>query len=99
VSFYLRKSIKAGPFRVNLSQSGIGVSTRVPGLRVGTGPRGTYVRMGRHGIYYQQTISRAGQARGRASPGRPGPRPEPSPADDIVVEDVTGATWAEAVGS
>jgi DNA polymerase-3 subunit epsilon len=51
--------------------------------------------MGRHGVYYQQTISRAGQDRSHASPGRPGPRPQPSPADDVVLDDVTGATTFE----
>jgi hypothetical protein len=90
VSFYLRKSVKAGPFRVNLSRSGIGVSTGIPGLRVGTGPRGTYVRMGRHGVYYQQTISRTGRA--RVSSSAPAGRPAGVPADDVVLEDVTGAT-------
>jgi hypothetical protein len=33
MSFYLRQTVKAGSFRVRLSGSGIGVSTRVPGLR------------------------------------------------------------------
>lgn len=51
--------------------------------------------MGRHGVYYQQTISRAGQGRSHASPRRPRPRPQPSPADDVVLEDVTGATTFE----
>jgi Protein of unknown function (DUF4236) len=91
MSFYLRKTIKAGPFRVNLSRSGIGVSAGVPGLQVGSGPRGTYVRMGRHGVYYQQTISRAGRSQ---VPRRPmsASRPRAASADDVVLEDVTGAT-------
>ena len=55
--FYLRKSVRVGPIRFNLSKSGIGVSTGIPGLRVGTGPRGTYVHMGRGGLYYRQTLS------------------------------------------
>ena len=38
-----RKSISAGPFRFNLSDSGIGVSVGVRGFRVGSGPRGNYV--------------------------------------------------------
>jgi hypothetical protein len=36
-SFYLRKSLRAGPFRLNLSRSGIGLSVGVPGFRVGAG--------------------------------------------------------------
>jgi hypothetical protein len=56
VGFYLRKSIRAGPFRFNLSKSGIGMSAGVKGLRVGTGPRGAYVHAGRGGIYYRQSL-------------------------------------------
>jgi len=55
--FYLRKSVRVGPIRFNLSKSGIGVSTGIPGLRIGSGPRGTYVHMGRGGLYYRQTLS------------------------------------------
>ena len=40
-------SISSGPFRLNFSKSGVGVSVGVRGLRVGAGPRGTYVRAGR----------------------------------------------------
>jgi hypothetical protein len=47
--FYLRKSISAGPFRFNLSSSGIGLSVGVKGVRIGTGPRGHYVHAGRGG--------------------------------------------------
>lgn len=57
MGFYLRKSIRVGPVRFNLSKSGIGVSGGVKGFRVGTGPRGTYVHMGRGGIYYRKTLS------------------------------------------
>jgi hypothetical protein len=32
MGFYVRKSLKAGPFRFNLSKSGVGVSAGVPGL-------------------------------------------------------------------
>lgn len=57
MSFYLRKSVKVGPIRFNLSKSGIGVSTGIKGFRVGTGPRGNYVHMGAGGIYYRKTLS------------------------------------------
>lgn len=59
--FYLRKSVKAGPFRFNFSKSGMGVSVGVRGLRIGTGPRGHYVHAGRGGIYYRASIGRAGE--------------------------------------
>jgi len=56
MGFYLRKSVAVGPFRFNLSGSGVGMSVGVRGLRVGSGPHGNYVRMGRGGVYYQQTF-------------------------------------------
>lgn len=59
MGFYLRKSTKIGPFRVNLSKSGVGVSAGVPGFRVSTGPRGAMVHMGRSGIYYQKSLGKS----------------------------------------
>lgn len=56
MGFYLRKSISVGPLRFNLSKSGIGVSAGVKGLRIGVGPRGNYVHMGRGGLYYRATL-------------------------------------------
>ena len=56
MGFYFRKSIRVGPLRFNLSKSGIGVSTGIPGFRVGTGPRGNYVHMGVGGLYYRSTL-------------------------------------------
>jgi Protein of unknown function (DUF4236)/Bacterial SH3 domain len=54
--FYLRKTVRAGPFRFNLSKSGIGVSVGVKGLRIGTGPRGHYVHVGHGGLYYRASL-------------------------------------------
>ncbi len=69
MGFYLRKSVRVGPLRFNLSKSGIGVSTGIPGFRVGTGPRGNYVHMGRGGLYYRKSLSpRTQPAYRRTSP-------------------------------
>lgn len=57
MGIYLRKSVRVGPFRFNLSGSGVGVSVGVPGFHVGSGPRGNYVQMGAHGIYYRASLS------------------------------------------
>lgn len=57
MGFYIRKSVSVGPFRFNLSKSGIGVSAGITGLRLGKGPRGTYVHAGRGGVYYRKTLS------------------------------------------
>jgi Protein of unknown function (DUF4236) len=54
MGYYIRKSKKVGPFRLNLSKSGIGASVGVRGFRVGTGPRGNYVHAGRNGLYYRK---------------------------------------------
>lgn len=72
MGFYIRRSVSAGPFRFNLSSSGVGLSVGVKGFRVGTGPRGNYVHMGRGGLYY------------RASLGGPGRRSHPVPATPIA---------------
>src|ERR1043166_5654108 len=58
MSFYIRKSLRFGPLRINLSGSGVGVSAGVKGLRVGSGPRGNYIHAGVGGLYYRKTLSR-----------------------------------------
>lgn len=97
MGFYLRKSLNAGPFRFNLSSSGLGVNVGVPGFRVGTGPRGNYVRMGRAGVFYQATLG-APKAGPGPSPVRPRPL-QPLPAElrpsAVIMEDVTGSTAVE----
>jgi DNA polymerase-3 subunit epsilon len=52
MGFYLRTSLKAGPFRFNLSPSGVGISAGLPGFRVGTGHRGNYIRAAGMGATY-----------------------------------------------
>lgn len=54
--FYIRKSLSFGPIRFNLSNSGIGVSAGIKGFRVGSGPRGNYVHVGRGGLYYRASL-------------------------------------------
>jgi Protein of unknown function (DUF4236) len=56
MGLFFRKSIKAGPFRINLSKSGIGVSGGIKGARISTGPRGTELHLGRKGIYYRKKL-------------------------------------------
>lgn len=76
MGFYLRKSVSVGPFRFNLSKSGIGVSAGIKGLRVGTGPRGNYIHMGRGGLYYRKTFAPAG-----AQSAQSLSQPQPIPAE------------------
>jgi len=67
MGFYFRKSVSVGPLRFNFSKSGIGVSTGIPGFRVGTGPRGNYVHVGRGGFYYRKTFSSTSSKAARPS--------------------------------
>src|SRR6478609_5795466 len=56
-----RRSLRiAGPLRLNLSKSGLGLSLGVPGLHIGVGPRGKYVRGGvpGTGIYYRRSLDK-----------------------------------------
>ena len=82
MGFYLRKSLRVGPFRFNLSKSGIGVSAGVRGLRLGAGPSGNYIHMGRGGLYYRATIPKGAGPPGRAL----NPMPEASPEGGVVVD-------------
>jgi hypothetical protein len=63
MGWYLRKSFGFGPVRLNLSKSGLGYSVGVRGARIGVGPRGNYIRLGRGGVYYQKYFSSTGSAR------------------------------------
>lgn len=71
-----RKSKSFGPFRVNLSKSGVGFSFGVKGARISTSRRGTYVTLGAGGISYRQKLS--------PSSFRPTePIQEPAPGDGL----------------
>jgi len=56
MGFYIRKALRVGPVRFNLSRSGLGMSVGVRGFRLGTGPRGNYIHMGRGGLYFRQAL-------------------------------------------
>ena len=56
MGWYLRKSFGIGPIRLNLSKSGLGLSAGIKGLRIGTGPRDSYIHGGREGLYYRQSL-------------------------------------------
>ncbi|MGI9460087.1 MAG: DUF4236 domain-containing protein [Pirellulales bacterium] len=55
MGFYIRKSFKVGPARINLSKRGVGGSVGVKGARVGVNAKGKgYVHGGRGGLYYRK---------------------------------------------
>jgi hypothetical protein len=86
MGLYLRKSVRVGPLRFNLSGSGIGVSCGIPGLRVGTGPRGNYIHAGRGGIYYRKTFSPGKRASDGADQPTPLPVYQPGTGDPTLGE-------------
>lgn len=83
MGFYLRKSISVGPLRFNLSKSGVGVSAGFKGFRIGAGPRGNYVHMGRGGLYYRATLPPLNSPRANASN---------KPSDVPVAPDIPSGT-------
>jgi Protein of unknown function (DUF4236) len=87
VGFYIRKAIRVGPLRFNLSKSGVGVSAGIKGLRVGAGPRGHYIHMGRGGLYFRQTLS----------PSRPSS--DPGPASHLPTVACTASEFQEIESS
>jgi hypothetical protein len=74
MGWYFRKSVGFGPLRLNLSKSGIGASVGVRGARVGVGPRGNYVRLGRGGLYYQKYFHSAAEGTQPPAPNLPATR-------------------------
>lgn len=90
MAFYLRKSLRMGPVRVNLSKSGLGVSAGVKGARVGLNSKGrSYVHAGRHGVYVRKQFGSS--SRSSTSQPRSG-RSEP-----IVLYEDTGVAYQPAV--
>jgi len=55
MTWYIRKTLRKGPVRANVSKSGIGVSVGVPGLRVGRNAKGKYyIHAGIGGLYWRK---------------------------------------------
>lgn len=89
MGFYVRKALKVGPLRFNLSKSGVGVSAGIKGLRLGTGPRGNYVHMGRGGLYFRKSLNSPG-GRAGVRPGTPHPAALGEPSGPQVPPDTVG---------
>ena len=80
MGWYFRKSVNFGPLRLNASKSGLGVSVGVPGMRVGSGPRGNYITMGRGGVYYRQNFPSKLRRPSAGAPTAPHAVPAPASA-------------------
>ena len=88
---YLRKSVKAGPFRFNLSTSGIGASVGIKGLRIGTGPRGHYISAGRKVVRYKASVRSAGER----APMHSNSLPSLSSTSDVEMIEVNSGSVVE----
>jgi hypothetical protein len=77
-----QRSVRFGPLRFNFSTSGIGISAGIPGLRIGTGPRGAYINAGTHGFRYRASLNPS-HAGGPSSTG-PAASFEPHGPDDVI---------------
>lgn len=59
MGIFLKKSIKLGKHsRLNISKSGIGISTGIKGARIGINSKGkTYADGGKNGIYFRKQLN------------------------------------------
>jgi hypothetical protein len=74
MGWFLRKSFRVGPLRLNLSKRGIGASVGVNGARLGVDAAGKpYAAGGRHGIYFRE---RLGESHPQEPAGEMGPTGE-----------------------
>lgn len=72
MGFTFRKSLRLpGGFRLNLSKSGVGASWGVPGIRIGTGPRGPRVSAYIPGTGIGWTSSLGGERKSDTQPAAP----------------------------
>lgn len=56
MGFGFRKSFGSGPFRFTVSPRGVSSSFGIKGARISAGPRGTFVTVSSHGVYYRHRI-------------------------------------------
>jgi hypothetical protein len=63
MGWYLRKALRVGPLRINLSRAGVGLSAGVTGARFGLDATGhPYIHAGRGGLYYRRRWPAASSA-------------------------------------
>ncbi len=80
MGWFLRKSFRLGPLRLNLSKRGIGASVGVKGARLGVDATGKpYAAGGRYGLYFRERLgkSRTSEPAGELGASSQGQRPYP----------------------
>jgi hypothetical protein len=77
MGWFLRKSFRLGPLRLNLSKRGIGASVGVKGARLGVDAAGKpYAAGGRYGIYFRERLGASRAARNVFEPVEQGAPPD-----------------------
>lgn len=88
MGFYVRKSFRMGPVRLNLSKHGLGMSVGVTGARVGVTSEGrAYFHAGRGGLYARHYFGATEAPRSAAAN---------APVGTVVLYEETDATFATA---
>jgi len=77
MGFGFRKSFGSGPFRFTVSPRGVSSSFGVLGARITAGPRGTFVTISSHGVYYRHKIDAPSPQ--QPSPAKPAQQYEQPP--------------------
>jgi hypothetical protein len=97
MGWFLRKSFRLGPLRLNLSKRGIGASMGVKGARLGVDATGKpYVAGGRYGLYFRQRLG-PGRVPQIASESQPSPAAPPTgeirPSGETSAPSPRGRPW------
>ncbi|MER8523171.1 DUF4236 domain-containing protein [Mesorhizobium sp. M1076] len=86
-----------------MSNSGIGASVGIRGLRIGSGPRGNYIHAGLGGFYYRGSLPSGRTQPSRSSVDRlPSPSaipdlPTPRTSDDVTMREISSGSVLEMV--
>lgn len=92
MGFGFRKTFSSGPFRFTISPGGISSSFGIRGARVTKGPRGTFVTVSSHGVYYRHRID-------TPAPRVSAPAIPQKPEEEVQLDSVFHVPVAELVGS
>src|SRR3989442_10179228 len=106
MSWRWRKTIRTGPFRINITKRGVGYSVGIPGLRYGRSPQGRkYVSQSipGTGLYRIKYLGAKARGRGQATfPAQttvPGPIPTSTPAPTPSIQSPVAGAAQRTIGA
>lgn len=98
MGLYIRKYVTVGHLRFNLSKSAVGLSSGLRGFRLGSGPRGNYVHMGRHGVYFRKSLKAKDPASTQTrSPIQPQQPESLGPSVGVEMQEIESGSTLEMV--